>query len=401
LLSNADFSVIADEPITVNEMLADDLTQNKFYNLLGKFYNDEHISRYWFTSSNNISMAHSPSYAVDSVFISTPSSYTNLTGSDYLMVKNDSVPVSRNATYVPYNAEEFLSESGSAYDSNFMALKAGVQYILEVNATIIKQPSETTAGLAFYFTGSAPNLSKEPTYTDRFGVMLANITSSNSGVEIVNFNKSVAFFVPQNDLYGTMVIVPRLCNSYIKDISFRVYGDDGFSPDVFTTRIPWSISVANESFEIKAELFDINSNLIYSDLKTFQSFDPSGSTLIPFIPAGSNNYQDLYVSGTLYVSQSAIIQYGSLYIPNITARPGDPAISQSRMLSVRADGAIVFDPIVDITSDSEYLYLSLGSPSSRLATPITTRKSMASEYGPLAGTKIYWVAGVKTIETSP
>ena len=120
-----------------------------------------------------------------------------------------------------------------------------------------------------------------------------------------------------------------------------------------------------------------------------------------FLPAGSSNYQDLYVSGTLIVSQSAIIQYGSLYIPNIVARPGDPDISQSRMLSVRADGAIVFDPIVDVTHDDEYLYLSLGSPSSRLATPVTTRKSLVSEYGSLAGTKIYWVGDTKTVETAP
>ena len=404
LLSNADFSVIADEPITVNEILADDLTQNKFYTRLGQFYNQEHVNRYWFTSSGstNLLMTYSPSYAANSVFISTPSSsYTALTGSDYLMVKNDSVPVNRNATYVPFNMDEFLSESGSAYDSNFMALKAGVQYVIEVSATVIKQPTETNAGLAFYFTGSVSDISKEPAYTGQFGVNVANINATNNGNSIVNFDKVLTFFTPQNDLYGTLVIVPKLCNAYIKDISFRVYGDDGFSPDVFTTRIPWSISVANESFEIVSQLFDINSNLIYSDLKTFQSFDPSGSTLIPFLPAGSNNYQDLYVSGTLYVSQSAIIQFGNLFIPNIVARPGNPDISQSRMLSVRADGALVFDPIVDVSSDNTYMYLSLGSPSSRLSTVITTTKALVSQYGDLAGRKIYWVAGVKTIETSP
>jgi hypothetical protein len=255
--------------------------------------------------------------------------------------------------------------------------------------------------LAFYFTGSVSDISKEPAYTGQFGVNVANINATNNGNSIVNFDKVLTFFTPQNDLYGTLVIVPKLCNAYIKDISFRVYGDDGFSPDVFTTRIPWSISVANESFEIVSQLFDINSNLIYSDLKTFQSFDPSGSTLIPFLPAGSNNYQDLYVSGTLYVSQSAIIQFGNLFIPNIVARPGNPDISQSRMLSVRADGALVFDPIVDVSSDNTYMYLSLGSPSSRLSTVITTTKALVSQYGDLAGRKIYWVAGVKTIETSP
>jgi hypothetical protein len=46
----------------------------------------------------------------------------------------------------------------------------------------------------------------------------------------------------------------------------RVYGDDGFSPDVFISRIPWPISVANETYQIKSELFDINHQLVYSDL---------------------------------------------------------------------------------------------------------------------------------------
>jgi hypothetical protein len=68
---------------------------------------------------------------------------------------------------------------------------------------------------------------------------------------------------------------------------------------------------------------------------------------------------------------------------------------------VRADGALVFDPIVDINGDSQYLYLSLGDGTNRLATTITTRKSLTSEYDTLAGRKIYWVAGVKTTETSP
>ena len=155
LLSNADFSVIADEPIVVNEILADDLTQNKFYTLLGKFYNDQHLARYWFTSSNNISLFHYPSISVDTAFLSA-SNFYSLSGSDYTMVKNDSVPTNRNATYIPFDMEEFLSESGSSYDSNFMALKANVQYIIEISTTILKDPLETTAGLSFYFTSSIP-----------------------------------------------------------------------------------------------------------------------------------------------------------------------------------------------------------------------------------------------------
>jgi hypothetical protein len=386
LLSTADFSIVADEPIIANELLEDDITQNAFYDLLGKFYNDEHIARYWFTSSNNISLIHSPSFAIDSMFISSPS-YTSLSGSDYFMVKSDSVTTDKNAIYVPFDMNQFLEESGSSYDSNFIALKANVQYIIEVSAVVIKNPSETTAGLSFYFTSSIPTAQQEPTYNNTFGINIANLVANITSSQ-VNFDNVIAFYTPQNDLFGTLVIVPRLCQSYIKNISFRVYGDDGFSPDVFVTQIPWPISVANECFDIKAELFDINNSLVYSDLETLQSFDPSGSTLIPYIPGGGG-YQNLVVTG-------------SLFVPNLPARPGGSAISQSRVLSVRADGAIVFDPIVDITYDNTYLYLTLDNSSNRLDTlHISTKRSLVSEYDSLAGRKIYWSGSTKIIETSP
>jgi hypothetical protein len=225
------------------------------------------------------------------------------------------------------------------------------------------------------------------------------LVADQQGKSTINIDRQLTFFVPSNDLYGTLVIVPKLCQVYIKNISFRVYGDDGVSPDTFITRIPWSISVANETFEVKSELFDINHNLVYSDLRVIASFDPSGSSLVPNVQGGGSA-GDLTVDGTLNVTQNAIID-GLIYNPNITARPGVPAISQSRIISVRADGALVFDPMVDMSLDDKYLYLSMGSPSSRLATAITTKKSLASEYGPTGGRKIYWVSGVKQIETSP
>lgn len=398
LLTNADFSVIADEPIVVNEILQDDLTQNKFYNLLGQFYNPQHIARYWFTSSNDLTMSYTPDVAVNTMFVSSPI-FNTLNGTDYLMVKNDSVVTNRNVSYVPFDMDQFLAESGSAYDSNFMAFKANVQYIVEVSAIIIKDPNQTNAGFSLYITGSYPTLAQEKNFTKQYGVNIATITAS-ANMSSVNIDNLFNFFTPQNDLFGTLVIVPQFCQMYLENVSIRVYGDDGFSPDSFTTRIPWNISVANESFQIKAELFDINNNLVYSDLNTFQSFDPSGSTLIPFIPGGGS-YQDLHVSGSIFVSQSVIVQNGDVFIPNIPPRPGQPAISQSRMLSVRADGAIVFDPMVDISSDNKYLYLSLGSPSSRLSTTITTQKSLTSDYSSLAGRRIYWISGSKHIETSP
>ena len=398
LVSNADFSVIADEPITANEVLADNLTQNKYYYLLGKFYNDEHIARYWFTSSINLSLNHSPSVAVDSAFLSSPSPMS-LTGNDYLMVKNDSVNTNRNAVYVPFDHDQFLAESGSAYDSNFMALIANVQYIIEVSATVLKDVNEVSSAIDLYFTSSITEAKRDPSFTDRYGIKVASLIANQQGKSSVNIDQQMTFFIPTNDLYGTLVIVPKLCQAYIKNISFRVYGDDGFSPDTFISRIPWDVSVASETFEIKAELFDINQTLIYSDLRTITSFDQYGDSLNSYVPSGGGA-GDLTVNGTLHVTQDAIID-SIIYNPNIVARTAGTPMSQSRMLSVRADGALVFDPIVDVSSDDKYLYLSLGSPSSRLATTITTKKALASEYGSNGGRKIYWIGAVKQVETSP
>ena len=399
LVSSADWSVIADEPVGDNEILQDNLTQNKYFQRLGVFYNDQHIARYWFTSSTNFSLTHTPYVAINSARIYS----TNPMGlvSDYALVKNDSVTTNRDAIYVPYDAAQQQIQSGSAYDSNFMELKANVQYIFELSAIIEKGFNQTNAELQFYFTSSVPDAQKEKAYDSQFGIKIANIAANQSGSTKFNVENLITFFTPQEDLFGTLVIVPKYCNAYIKDLSFRVYGDDGFSPDTFTTRIPWPISVANESYQIRAELFDINQNLVYSDLATFQNFDPNGESLIPYIPGGGSQAGDFTVGHNLIVGNDAFIG-NNLYLPNITARPtGNPALSQSRILSVRADGAIVFDPMVDIAADDKYLYLSLGSATSRLSTTITTKKSISSEYDALGGRKIYWVGGIKVVESSP
>lgn len=407
LLSNADFQIVSDEPLFINELLNDNLTQNKYYERIGTFYNDTHISRYWFTSSLSFSLAHSPDKYINSVLISS-SIYNSLDGTSYMLAKNDSVPVSRSAVYVPYNEAEFLATSGSAYDSNFMALKANVQYILEVSTELLKDKDVTNAGMEFYFTSSNPNARKELAFTDKHGIRLGTIQANQYGTNKVA-DQQIFFFTPANDLYGTLVVVPYRCQSYLKNISFRVYGDDGFSPDVFSTRIPWGISVANESFEIKSELFDINHNLVYSDLRVLKSFDPSGSSLIPYIPGGGGfipGTDDFFVSGSLIVSKSIDVQTGvinlesgSVYISNMQPRS---VVPPSRIVAVRGDvghdGELSFSPIVDITHDSQSIFLTTNVSLARTNTvESVTRHAIAVEY-PTAGRKVFYVAGVKTTE---
>jgi hypothetical protein len=416
LLSNADFSIIADEPLFVNEILRDNLTQNKFYELLGKFYNQNHIDRYWFTSSANIKLVHTPMDSIDSLQISS-STYNSLIGDDYMIVKNDSGPVGRNATYVPFQLDQFLLTSGSSYDSNFMELKANVQYIFQASSIIVKDKEELEAKVDFYFTSSVSAASQDSNFTSKHGIKLATLLANQSVTRRV-FEKVIFFYTPPTDLYGTLVIVPHKCQPLLKDLSFRVYGDAGFSPDVFISRLPWPVSTPNETFQIKAELFDINNNLVYSDLQTVQNFDASGSSLIPYIPYGSvePGTLDLYVSGNLFVSKSAFIEEGNLtieqggiYVPNIGSQPQTNLISASRFLSIRGDasfdGAFAVNTIVNIGHNDQYLFVATGSlgmstidPSNMAQNPVLMRSSISSIYATQNGGNIYFNGATKVEE---
>lgn len=397
LLSNADFSIVADEPLFINELLKDNLTQNKYYDLLGKFYNQDHINRYWFTSSNNLYLTHSGEVYIDSARMSSPN-YTSLIGNDYLMVKNDSTANNRNAQYIPHDPSQFIATSGSAYDSNFMELKAGVQYIIQVSAVLEKNSDEDDAKLEFYFTSSVPDARKDTNFNHVHGIKMATLLSNQIGLSNRVYDDVVFFYTPPYDLFGTMVIVPYRCQSYLKKISFRVYGDDGFSPDVFTTRIPWEITVANETYQIRAELFDINHNLVYSDLTAVQNFDPSGSSLTPFISSDG--------SGTVIGEGDLVLDVGNIFIPNISNRPETSLISASRFVSVRGDaafpGQLVRNRIVEVGHTADHIFISTGSytinPSNMSANHVSMRQAIASSYAAQIGGRIYYSGTTKTVE---
>jgi hypothetical protein len=170
-----------------------------------------------------------------------------------------------------------------------------------------------------YFTSSSPGAFLEAPYTEKYGIKLLELQADKSG-STIDFSDIYTFYTPKSDLYGTLVIVPKLCNVYIKNISVKVYGDDGFSPDAYTTRIPWPVNVANEMFQIKSELFDINNNLVYSDLKAFKNFDQSGSTIIysstsSILPYSSsiNHLIPEIATGSIYFQHNTSTNYLYVY----------------------------------------------------------------------------------------
>ncbi len=396
LMSTSDYDLISDSPISSNELLIDQNTLNTYYNNLGIFYNSKQITNYWHTSSNHITMSHTPTYAINSMLITSPNP-SSLTGSDYIIVKNNSCPsASNNATYFPYNSIQQLAQSGSSYDSNFIELNANTQYKIIFSAVINKQFS-AAAKLDLYFTSSSPGASQETNFTNNFGIKLMELNANQSG-SIIDFTDSYTFYTPQHDLFGTLVIVPNSCTIRVKQISFSVFGDDGYSPDTFFTRIPWPVSIANEAFQIKSELFDVNSKLIYSDLNIIQNFDPSGSSLPPNI-TGSNII-------TTEVSASITIPAnGKFSFSQIPARTSIiPYLYQTRVLAINDDGTLAFTPMIDISGDDEHIQVIIGDANQAYdPNPTEIRLSLTSQYdGISSGRKIYVdSSGNKIIETTP
>jgi len=365
LYSSGDFETVADEPLQSKELLEDSLTLNKAFNKMGRFYNQYHINRYWFSNDANVGLTHNDTSVIDGVEI-TSSGYSSLNGNKYIIVKNDSVNQNRNSTYLPYNEEEYNITSGSSYDCNFIELRNSVQYVLSTDLIIRKNKSTKTAKVEFYLTSSTSGAAKEKTFSTKYGVKIGEVAFAEMESRKIysEDNRVNILYTPQNDMYGTLVIVPNDCFITLSDLSFKAYGDDGFSPEILTTRVSFPISIPNESFEIKAELFDINSNLVYSELRTIQAFDPSGSTLNIYIPGYSDATTqipgDLFISGSLTVRGNVNISGSAL---NFLDMPSCP--SPTYVIGYNLDGTICYTPYPTVGPggdgnagyDDNYLYV--------------------------------------------
>lgn len=315
LLQPGDYQLIVDEPLGATEILNDPVTLNKSYSQMGEFYNQTHVNKYWFTSSSDLSLNYDVVSMINSMKIEA-SDYSSMDGNKYVIVKADSSGSLNNANYVQYEATQFNNLSGSSYNSNFINLKKDALYVLSTNVVVEKEKSNVKANVSFYFTSSMDTIKTEKNYISQFGLKVGDLTIEDI-VETKTFGeKQMFFFTPTDDYYGTIVIVPFGCNVTLSEFSLKVYGDYGFSPDILFTKIPFKISMANETFAIKSELFDINSNLVFSDLHVKQTFDPRGESLYVFMPGfGNQDPTKLQkVSGSLTVSQS-------LYLPNMPSCP--------------------------------------------------------------------------------
>lgn len=272
-----EFEMISNELLGPSEMLFDPVTFNKFYDRLGVFFNQVHISKYWYPSSTDLNLVASTT-PINSMRI-VASSFDAADGTKYVIAKNDTIGLTNNSVYIPYDSEQYNDLSGPSYNCNFVNLKKDVLYVLSTNITMEKNVTDTEAKVSFYFTSSIPSMANEQNYDPIHGMKLGEITSIDTVAVKYFRDRQYMYFIPANDYYGTVTIVPYHCNVTLSDFSLKVYGDYGFSPDVHVIRIPFPINVANEAFDIKAELLDLNSNVVYSDLHTVQTFDLTGESL--------------------------------------------------------------------------------------------------------------------------
>lgn len=292
----SDYELLIDETIQNSEILKIDKSPIKSFENLGYFYTQSYVNNFWFTSSNNFFLTHDSEKILNALKI-TGSMQEN----DYVIVKVNTSNINRNASYVPYNQNENLNQSGSAYDSNFIKLLKDNEYVISFNLNIQNKPETGIAYFNVYLTGSYENNRKEPEFSDRFGAKLVDfyvdewITSKNYP------NKLEFKYTPKNDIYGTLVLnAYGMTSLLINELSIKLNNTNGFAPSSYVTKLFFPVNQPNELYDIKAELYDKNSTVVYSNLRSITSFDPNGSSSAsPLVSGQSITASNLYVTGQL------------------------------------------------------------------------------------------------------
>ena len=299
-----DFESVIDETFGDTEILKDPVTPNKAFERLGVFFSQFHINNFWFTSSNDLNLKYDNQTFVDGLKISG----SNLNGT-YAIVKANTSFTNRNISYLPYNATEQSAQSGSNYDSNFLSFYKDTDYVFSFRTSVVEKDSSATAKLKFYITSSLSSVNKNIGYDPNRGVLIAEFAYSGSTTgKYFDQKQNFEFKFPE-DLYGTLVVYPENVKQIIvSDLSIKVSELYGYTGNAYYVKVPFPINVANEVFEIKSELYDVNSNLSYTNLRTVQVFDPSGSSAPPDIGSSTTISTDnlIVTSSITWISPDCI-----------------------------------------------------------------------------------------------
>jgi hypothetical protein len=305
------FSLIDDTVLGPSELLVDPITVNKNFSTIGTFTNQDQINQYWFASSASLNLIYSDKPRLSSMVIHPINGYSGSDGNSYVIVKAQAIGTTNDYNYYPYDAAAYNQFSGVGYTSNFIFLAQNTTYILQSDMIVNKNKTET-AKVMFFLTSSSDTIQNETSYMPPFGWKLGEIVVTDTVSSRIFSDPQQLFFTPLNDYYGTLVIVPVNCEVILGNISLKNYGDYGFSPQSAVVQIPFPINIANESWTIKAELFDANYNLIYTLAPVVQAFDPTGASLFG---------NSIIGTGTSTGGNSTLTSLtltNNLFLPNIT-----------------------------------------------------------------------------------
>jgi hypothetical protein len=271
---------------------------------LGVFFSQFHINNFWFTSSTDLSLKYDNQTFVNGLKISG----SNLNGT-YAIVKANTSFANRNSSYLPYTSSQQLLQSGSNFDSNFLNFYKNTDYTLSFRTSVIEKDSNATSKLKFYITSSISSVNKNLGYDPSRGVLIAEFAYSGSTTgKYFDQKQNFEFKFPE-DLYGTLVVYPENVKQIIvSDLSIKVSELYGYTGNAYYVKVPFPVNVANEVFEIKSELYDVNSNLSYTNLRTVQVFDPSGSSVTPDIGSSTIINANIINTNTLNITSSVTWQ---------------------------------------------------------------------------------------------
>lgn len=278
LNSPVGYQVLSDTPITNTNLLVDTNSQNSYYASLGSFPSgslgeNKFVTNYWFTSSNNIVISRDGSQLMDGMKIVNNGGVSD---EEYVIVKNDTYIGTRDGTYIPYSEPV----TPLIYDNNFISCSANIPHELSFNAIITKHNSglSNTATLGIYFTSSLlTRINGDFDFNDVKGIKLGEIVLGIGSSSLYLVDDPVKFYSKfENDFCGTIVIYTKNCDVIISNLTFSTYSDPAFSPQIFTVIVPCQTEIKNQQFQFKAELFDINNKLVYSNLYALATFDPNG-----------------------------------------------------------------------------------------------------------------------------
>lgn len=277
IYSPPQWEVIADEIIVNPELLTDPLA-SKTTQYMGGFYSQAQINRYWIQNNTNSLNVLAYTNAADSLEISAVNNVDVADGNQYVIMKTTAPHVINDSTYYPFDNELYRHLSGSSYSSNLLHLRKNTLYVLSIpNAKMIKSPTIKGSKVSFYFTSSTPEIVSEPSYEQKYGLKIGELSSPTTE-PIKMFEDQLFFFTPKEDYHGTLIIVPYYSDVVLSGLSLKIYGDYAFSPDTFVYRLPFPVHMANEGYQFRAELYDNNSTIVYSGLGTSQVFDSGGES---------------------------------------------------------------------------------------------------------------------------